>query len=103
MISLTAYRADDDEPWRIERLREVAVRCPRKVIGLPCFYQLRCVLEQPCSVFVEISLPAWACDLQRLLTRDHSHGVSIPPMWELAHYRAEFFVEVCHGPTNGSG
>jgi hypothetical protein len=27
-------------------------------------------------VFVEISLPAWACDLQRLLTRDHSHGVS---------------------------
>jgi hypothetical protein len=33
-VRLTAYRADDDEPWRIERLREVAVRCPKKVIGL---------------------------------------------------------------------
>jgi hypothetical protein len=33
-MKLTAYRADDDEPWRIERLREVAVRCPRKVIAL---------------------------------------------------------------------
>ena len=32
-----------------------------------------------------------------------SHGVSIPPMGELAHYRAKFFVEVCHGSSNGSG
>ena len=50
-------------------------------------------------MFVEISLPAWACDLQRLLTRDHSHGVSIPPMWKLADYRVELGVEivVSHG------
>ena len=32
-IALTAYRADE-EPHRIERLQEVAVRCPQLVIGL---------------------------------------------------------------------
>ena len=32
-ITLTAYRADE-EPHRIERLQEVAMRCPRLVIGL---------------------------------------------------------------------
>jgi hypothetical protein len=30
---LTAYRSDE-EPWRIERLNEVAKECPPNVIGL---------------------------------------------------------------------
>ena len=50
-------------------------------------------------MFVEISLPAWACDLQRLLTSDHRTDVPIPPMWKLADYRVELGVEivVSHG------
>jgi hypothetical protein len=32
-MMLTAYRSND-EPWRIDRLAEVAKSCPRKVIGL---------------------------------------------------------------------